>query len=134
MGDISNRVVMRFLVVALVLIIVGTILSINKLTAVQEQYQFLSGAAVTTATGQTNLTITSSTSLTNQKFLIDFGSGNVNASCEFCAMDSNNVPFSMPSTGVNASSGACCGAWNYSQTAGFLLENTGNQNLSVGYT
>ena len=40
----------------------------------------------------------------------------------------------MPDTGVNVSDGSCCGTWNYSQTAGFLLENTGNVNISVGYT
>ena len=135
MPEISNKLVMRVLIVALIVIVTSVIITTSKISLLQERYSFFTGAATSTATGQTNLTITSSTSLTNQKFLIDFGSGSVNGSCEFCQMDSNGVYTSVYSNGSNSSTdGACCTSWNYSQTAGFLLENTGNNNLSVGYT
>lgn len=134
MTEVSNKFIMGLLTVAVLITIVGTIVSVNRLAALQENYGYLTAAA-TTATGQTNLTITASTAITNQKALIDFGSGNVNASCDFCQMDSNGVTASTATTnGVNTSDGSCCGAWNYTQTAGFLLENTGNANISVGYT
>src|SRR3989344_1076895 len=98
---------------------------------------FLTGAAVTTAGGEANLTVNAVTSITNQNFTINFGSGYVNASCNFCSMDSNKTFINYFSNGSNPSSleegRSCCVSFT-EVSSGFLLENTGNTNLSVGYT
>ncbi|MDP3640503.1 MAG: hypothetical protein Q8R53_04885 [Nanoarchaeota archaeon] len=97
---------------------------------------FLTGAAVTTAGGEANLTVNAVTSITNQNFTINFGSGYVNASCNFCSMDSNKTFINYFGNGSNTSSledgRTCCVSFT-EVSSGFLLENTGNTNLSVGY-
>ena len=103
-------------------------------------YNLISGAATSSAIGEANLTISSSTSLTNQQTIINFGSGTVNASCNFCLLDSNGTSSGMFGNGSNTSNEGiatplhtCCVSFTL-PTAGFLLENTGNNNVSVGYT
>ncbi len=98
---------------------------------------FLTGAAVTTAGGEANLTVNAVTSITNQNFTINFGSGYVNASCNFCSMDSNKTFINHFSNGSITSSlegGRTCCVGFTQVSSGFLLENTGNTNISVGYT
>ncbi len=108
-----------------------TILSTEQL---QRSYFSLTGAAVSQGSGETNLTINAITSLSNQNALITFGSGRVNASCDYCIMDSNNINLSMYSNGSSLSeNGRCCVGFTPGGI-GFLLENTGNTNVSVGYT
>ena len=98
----------------------------------------LSGAASSTSLGEINLTLLSATSFTNQRTTIDFGSGYVNASCSYCGMSSSSDNISYFTNGSNLSSvgysNTCCVSFNTTQNLGFLLENTGNVNLSVGYT
>ena len=135
MVESYNRVITLLLLVALAVTFLGTVVTYNSILEKQgKSVSWLSGAATSTSTGQTNLTITSSTSITNQNFVIQFGSGNVNSTCDFCQMDTNGVSYSIYTSLPNATGGGCCGTWNYTQTAGFLLENTGNNNISVGYT
>ncbi len=85
------------------------------------------GATITgavTASGEANLTIASNTAIANQVANLNFGSGYVDSSCTECAMDSNSQ---------HNQTGTCCiGFINVS--SGFLLENTGNTNLSVNFT
>ena len=135
MVESYNRVITLLLLVALAVTFLGTVVTYNSILEKQgKSVSWLSGAATSTSTGQTNLTITSSTSITNRNFVIQFGSGNVNSTCDFCQMDTNGVSYSIYTSLPNATGGGCCGTWNYTQTAGFLLENTGNNNISVGYT
>jgi hypothetical protein len=84
----------------------------------------ITGAATTSATGVSNITISTSTSITNNVASIQFGSGYVNSSCSACVMDSN---------GQHNQTGPCCLGF-FNTSTGFLLENTGNTNLSVNYT
>jgi len=113
------------LAMAVVITVLGTFISINKLSLTNDLgFSFLTGAATSSTTGVTNLTITSQTSITNQVNSIEFGSGYVNASCTACAMDSN---------GVHNQTANCCISF-YNVIQGFLLENTGNINISVNYT
>lgn len=132
MKDVSNKTLVGLLTVALIVSLLGVLTSINQFQDI------FTGAATSTSTGKTNVTITSTTSLTNQVSDIDFGSGYVNASCEFCIMDTNQSVLNMFSNASNQSTvgtaGTLCCLSFTSVTSGFLIENTGNKNLSVGYT
>ena len=131
----SNKVIAALLMVALVLAIGTTFLSLSKITNLTYPFEIITGAASASGTGYTNLTITSTTSLTNQNAQINFGSGRVNSTCSYCVMDSNGVNNSMYSNGSNFGNpdGRCCVGFS-GAVLGFLLENTGNTNLSLGYT
>ncbi|GEM_PF-1195675 len=141
MADYSNRTIVALLAVALVITVVGTVISVGKLNELGGTYNkltYLTGAAVDTSTGQTNITITSTTSITLANTSMNFGSGRVNASCDICVMDSNNTFLNYYANGSVTGGGVgedrnCCVGFNR-VTAGFLIENTGNQNVSVGYT
>ncbi|MBU0470405.1 MAG: hypothetical protein KKA62_03220 [Nanoarchaeota archaeon] len=123
MKDVSNKTIVALLAVALVVTVLGTVVSVNKLGELSGKFNLLSGAATTSASGLSNLTISQSTSITNQFSAIEFGSGYVTVPGP-CVIDSNGV--------VNGSGNYCVGFNNPS--SGFLLENTGNVNLSVNYT
>src|SRR3989344_2177630 len=116
----QNNLVLPLLIVALALTVIGMLASLDQLTG---WGFFLTGAAVNTSTGTSNLTIPALTSIPNQYSNINFGSGYVSPSCTNCTMDSNGT--------FNA---ACCIGGFASLSSGFLLENTGNINLSVNYS
>ena len=133
-----SRVILLLLVIALIITVVNTAVSVERLNKLSYTFNLITAAASSTGTGDTNLTITATTSLTNQQQTIDFGSGRVNSSCDFCEMDSNSTTVSLYSNGSNASQiiptlANCCVSFFVVQN-GFLLENTGNVNISVGYT
>jgi hypothetical protein len=130
MREVSNSFIFVLLLVALVITVGGTFISVSKVINWGDS---ITGAASASATGQTNLTITASTSLTNQNATVSFGSGRVNSSCAFCQMDSNDIRTELFSNGTNRSGNTCCVSFQQ-VTSGFLLENTGNVNVSVGYT
>ena len=116
----SNKTIFAILAVTLLITVAGTAINLSKI------YRFnggLTGAASTSAIGSSTVTISQSTSITDDFGLIQFGTGFVNASCTVCVMDSNGIITQ-----------ACCGTFNTSNNRGFLLENTGNVNLSVNYT
>lgn len=130
MNDVSNNTIMALLLVALLITVTGTVISTQKIRGLAEAYTVLTTAAAASASGESNITITSSTSITNNVANINFGAGSVNATCISCLMDSND------SNGINASGSynrSCC--VNFTNvTSGFLLENTGNINISVNFT
>ena len=117
----SNKAMFMVLFVTLVIVVAGVTININKLFFTKGFS--LTGAAVSSAGGNATITIAQSTSITNNFQTIQFGSGFVNSTCSRCTMDSNGVMTT-----------ACCGTFNQSNNLGFLLENTGNVNLSVNYT
>ncbi|MEK6969263.1 MAG: hypothetical protein AABW48_02440 [Nanoarchaeota archaeon] len=119
--DVSNKTIVVILVLALGITLSGMAINLNRLGAF-EGLDLFTSAAVDSSIGVSNLTITSTTSITNNYLEINFGSGRVNASCTVCSMGTFQ--------GKNT---ACCLTFT-NQTAGFLLENTGNVNISVGYT
>lgn len=121
---VSNKTIVILLSVAILLTLSGTILSVSKLLDLNNGYEMLTGAATDTATGQANVTITTTTSITNRVDSVNFGSGYVDSSCTECVMDSN---------GQHNQTGACCIGFN-NVSEGFFLENAGNVNLSVNYT
>lgn len=116
----SNKNIFAILAVTLIVTLTGTLLNASRI------YDFglgLTGGAVATAGGNATITIVQSTSITNNFQTIQFGSGYVNTTCTACSMDSNG--------GISA---PCCGTFNTTNNLGFLLENTGNINLSVNFT
>lgn len=133
MNDISNKAIVALLAVALAVTAFGTTLSIVKLNQfdqLKDVYQVVTGAATTTGTGTSTITIAQATSLTNQVSSIAFGSGYTNSSCgtSGCVMDSDGKQ-NQTTAGTNF----CCVAFT-GVSSGFLLENTGNVNLSVNYS
>ena len=119
--DVSNKTIVLILTLALVITLSGMAINLNRLGVFNELNLFTS-AATSTSSGTSNLTITSTTSITNNFPEINFGSGRVNASCTICSMGT-----------LQGRNDVCCLSFT-NQTAGFLLENTGNVNISVGYT
>jgi hypothetical protein len=125
MVNISNKQIVAFLVVALVITLASTVINISKISGLGNM---VTGAATNTTTGTATLTVASQTEVTLQVASIAFGSGFVNttgASCSACHTSTDLGPAS-----GNAS---CCGNFN-NVTAGFLIENTGNENLTLNMT
>ena len=121
--EFSNKTIVSLLVVALFVTIVGAGVSIFKLSSIEGSFTLLTGAAVSTATGTSNISIQQSTSITNRFNLIEFGTGYVTTGS--CVMST---------TGQHNQTGANCLGQFRNNTKGFFLENTGNINLSVNYT
>ena len=138
MQEISNRTIMGLLFLALFLTIASTVIGVSKLNRLGGVYNLVTGAP-SFSFGETNVTISSITALTligGNGTAINFGTGFINSSCNFCQMDSNSIFVSGYSNGSNLSGAfqtQCCTTFT-TPSAGFLLENTGNTNLSVGYT
>lgn len=127
MMELSNKTIFAILAVTLVITITGTFVNLSKIY--DFGYLGLTGAAVSTDQGNATITISQQTSITNNFNDIQFGSGYVNSSCTVCNMDSNG-----------SGNFGCCGTFNWTRGSttgnfsGFLLENTGNINLSLNYT
>lgn len=119
--DLSNKAIFAILAVTLVITVAGAFVNMGRLY--DFGYLSLTGAATSSDTGTSTITISQSTSITNNFDTIQFGSGFVNSTCTACSMDSNGT-----------ATDGCCGTFNLSNSFGFLLENTGNINLSVNYT
>ncbi len=129
---LSNKTIVMLLSIALVLAITSTTVNMVRLNMLGIDH--ITGVATSTTTGETNLTILAVTSISTTFNTLSFGSGRVNASCDFCIMDSNTTVISMYSNGSNFTAPQCCVNFNTSANAGFLIENTGNVNISIGYT
>ncbi len=120
--DVSNKTIVGLLLLALIITLSGMAINLNRLGAFEGMDLFTS-AAVGTSVGISNLTITSTTSITNNVPEINFGSGRVNATCTVCSMGT-----------LNGKNQECCVSFTNQTGGGFLLENTGNVNISIGFT
>ncbi len=112
----NEHILLLLLVVAVLFSMGTTLLNFTNFTGI-------TGAA--TAVGTTNLTILSTSSITNNLETMDFGSGYTDGSV--------NMNCQMASDGRHNQSGASCIGFN-NVSSGFLLENTGNSNLSINYS
>ena len=135
----SNKLLAVLLALAIIITITGTLFTLQKLWYLQRSSLLITGAP-SFSFGETNITVSSVTSLSlsgGNGTAISFGSGYVNGSCNACIMDSNGTSSNMFANGSNTSQDAnqavCCVSFTI-PASGFLLENTGNTNLSVGYT
>ena len=143
MKKIPDSILLSLFVVALIVTLTGMTLSIEKFFGVSLTGDLLTGAVSSTDTGQVNISINAVTSLSNRNAKISFGGGRVNATCDYCIMDSNFINISyfssgtktkgaLPFHGADTAAGSCCLSFTGNQS-GFLIENTGNVNISVGY-
>ncbi len=116
------------LVIALLITIAGTILNLSNLDHSKIPFSQITGAATNVSTGTATLTVSSQTEVTLRVASIAFGSGYVNtstASCTYCTTSTD--------IGHNAGNASCCSRFN-NVTAGFLIENTGNENVTLNFT
>ncbi len=125
MVRISNKTIAVLLVIALAITISGTFVSIYKLVSLPGYNFFTGGVTLNTTTGSSTITVRSITQITNQVSTIAFGSGYVNDSCSYCYIDSN--------VGINGGNVSCCVSFT-NVTRGFLIENTGNFNVTLNFT
>ena len=123
MGEISNKTLAALLVVAIVVSIAGTMVSIQRLSKLG-----VSGFA-TSGTGIANLTISSSRSITVYNN-IDFGAGYADDGTT-CTMESNATA---PETNCNGDPSAAIG-WDDRplSTQYFIINNSGNINTNVTF-
>src|SRR3989338_3553901 len=131
----SQSNIIALLLIALMVTLFGTAMNISHLLHAGWSFSGLTGAA-SFSYGYTNLTITSVTALSlygGNGTTLNFVSGYINGSCNATSMDSNNVNLSFYANGSNLGANGRCGIGFSSVNAGFLLENTGNTNVSVGY-
>ena len=140
MSQVSNKTIVGLLAVALLLTTTSTLVTVNKLSRLGETFDLITGAASSSSVGEINLTIAATTSLTNQVRTINFGSGYVNKSCNFCGMQTDGAGVDYWANGSNNTNssafpglGTCCVSFSCVIT-GFVLENAGNLNVSLGYT
>ncbi len=135
---ISNKTIVLLLSLALIITVASTVFTIQKLQSFQHTFSVITGAP-SFSFGETNITVSSVTALSlasGNGTAISFGTGFVNGSCNACIMDSNGTSSNFFANGSNTSQSnqaVCCVSFTI-PTSGFLLENTGNTNLSVGYT
>ncbi len=139
MQEISNKTMVLLLALALLITVASSVFTIQKINSFDQTFNVITGAP-SFSFGETNITVSSVTSLSLQAAgngtVMSFGTGYVNGTCNACIIDSNGTSSNMFANGSNTSQenqAVCCVSFTV-PTAGFLLENTGNTNLSVGYT
>ena len=123
---ISHNTLMILLVVAIVVTVVSTVINLRWFETVPGS--LITGQAVNTTTGTSTLTIQSQTSIMNRVSAVAFGSGYINSTnaCSAgCTIDTI--------TGIYSGNETCCALFN-NVTAGFLLENIGNENVTLNMT
>ena len=79
MRDVSNKTVLTLLVIALVITVAGTLVSVSKLGSLGAEYALLTGSVVDTGTA--TITVSGAAAISVVDAAIDFGTGYVNASC-----------------------------------------------------
>jgi len=116
--DINNKTLATLLVIAIIVSIGGTLISLNRLS----KFGGVTGFA-TSGTAKVNLTVTSSSGITVTQ-AIDFGSGYANNSYN-CTMESNLSSGARPTT-------TCQGDWasfiSDSTKRYIIVQDTGNTN------
>ncbi len=145
MADVSNRTVVALLAVALVVTVVGTVVSVSKLSSLGGEYSFLTGAA-TSGTGTTSLTTDYEVGISIDDSSVSFGTGHVQVGYTNASVHASGVYNSttwLNASGlypVNATQAPNVKATNTSAptnvTTGdwMVVSNTGNVdfNLTVG--
>jgi hypothetical protein len=87
MEDVSNKTIVALLAIALVVTVVGTIVSVSKLGALGGQYSVLTGAV--TGTGTTSVTLAGNAGITVDDNAVTFGSGYVDPQFVSATLDSS---------------------------------------------
>ncbi len=117
MEEFSNRTLAILIGIAIIISTIG-ILSVPKGGTT------ILGATVNTTSGTANVTIQATTQVTLLNNTVDFGTGFVNGSENFCILESNNSAKSAACEGFNA---PAIGPY-------FVVENSGNSYVSLTLT
>ncbi|MBS3097878.1 hypothetical protein J4209_03745 [Candidatus Woesearchaeota archaeon] len=124
MNEMSNKALMLLLVVAIVVSLGGTFISLSKLASVKTLP--LTGFVISNvSTGYVNLSVLSAVSFSVANN-IDFGSGYVNGTVGDNAVLESNLSSSSETNGT--------GSWTWSSLKYFLLENDGTKDLNINIT
>ena len=126
MVHLSNKSIVYLLAIALVLTLASMVLNISKLGTLGNM---ITGAATNTSVGTATLTVTSQTAVTLRVSSIAFGSGYVNITNAACGSGCSTSTMS----GHTSGNATCCNQFN-NVTAGFFVENTGNENVTINFT
>ncbi len=131
MEQISNKTLAILLVMAIVISLTGTVISLNKIGRIRIANPEATGAA-TTGTGAVNLTISMTAAITLVNNTVFWGSGYVNGTTitSNCSLDTSTL---VPERG-RASTGGLGGGGcvDFSGNIdGIVLENSGNTDLIV---
>ena len=129
MDDISNKMLAVLLLVAIIVSVSGTYVTLNSL----RQVGGISFTPTGAITGKVNVSVTSTTQITFSQSLVDFGPGFVNTSnCRACEMDTYNHT-NVSATGYTT--GCCIGTdWPTPVADGLWIENTGNEYVNLNVT
>ena len=123
--SMSHKTIVVLLLIAFTFTMASMVLNLHKITPFGN---LITGQATNTTVGTATLTVSSSTALSLQTSSIPFGSGYVNATsvaCQACFLDTI--------TGYLPGNESCCSRFN-NVTAGFVVENTGNENMTVNFS
>jgi len=115
--DITDRTLAIFLVIAIVISLGGTIVSLQRL----HQLGF-TGMTLYNTTGTTNFSLQPSVSIIFRTSLVNFGTGYVNANGTGCVITTNAT------SGWNTTGNCLGGLTNASP---FIIENNGNVNVNL---
>ena len=117
MKDIPNKTLAYILIIALIISVTGTFISITKLREL-----FTPAGKVS---GYVNVTILSRAEITMTDTIIEFGSGYVNETCSNCTIASNGTTlYPACCVGMNATIN-----WSYPINDNLTIENTGSTNV-----
>ena len=119
MNDVSNRTLIYLLMVAIVISLVGTLVSLSKLG----ELGVTGFAGASNSTGQVNLTVGDTCSIIMSGDDVNFGTGGINHSSG-CQLNTSN--------GYKNIDG--CGDGILASNYGLNFTNTGNQNISLNIT
>lgn len=131
MADVSNKTIVALLAIALVVTVVGTVVSVGKLNSLGGRYASLTGAV--TSDGTTAIEVQGTANITVTASSISIGAGYYTPSCStgFSKIRTNNTESSAPNT-TSCWTFAADGVDNQSRNTQFhTIENTGSTNLNV---
>ena len=119
--DLSNKSLALILVVAIVISLGGTIVSLDRLNKLNPHG--FTGFATGNATGTANFSLQTNVVITFVNSLVNFGTGYVNATnnSNYCEITTN---------GTFNGTGACLGGLTNATTP-FYIQNNGNENVNL---
>jgi len=130
MEEISNKSLAILLVVAIVVSMGGTFITLKRTQELPQVFTPTGAATTSSEIGTTNVTIQENAEVTFTVSNINFGAGYVNASFTNCNMTSNTKDGAKHYQGcVGFTEGATTADGELNTS--LVLENTGNRNLSI---
>ena len=122
--DLSNKSLAFILVVAIVISLGGTIISLDKINTLRNEGG-LTGFATQNATGQTNFSLSSNLQLSFTTANVDFGTGFVDtgAANQYCEIATNGT--------FNVSPNNFCRGGLHANNSPLVIANTGNVNFTL---